>query len=53
MLEMALALLDRLCQDSLEVSLDHVDGLIADGILDEYEQSRTFWHLREILKANL
>ncbi len=52
-LALALRLLDELCQDLLEVPLDHVDGLIASGVLDEYDVSQKFWHLREVLKANL
>ncbi len=52
-LELALGILDELCRDSLEVPLDHVDGLIATGDLDDNDVSQKFWHLREILKANL
>lgn len=52
-LDLALSLLDGLCRDSLEVPLDHVDGLIATGDLDDYDVSWKFWQLRELLRANL
>ena len=47
--EEALTILDELCQDSLEVPLNHVDGLLRDGVLEDYEISHRYWRLREII----
>ena len=46
--DQALALLDEICQDSLEVPLSHVDAL-SESDLREYDQSAKFKRLRDLI----
>lgn len=45
-IEAMLSILDKLCQDSLDVPLSHTDGLLKDGVLDDYNVSALFHQLK-------
>ena len=49
----AIAALDALCRDSLDVPLSHVDALAADGVIRDYEMSANFKELRDLVDALL